>query len=264
MPWNPLSIPPDGPQAYSHDERMRRAEEIAARFSRLFRDRLQASALYGSLARGSDGPFSDIEMMIVIRGSGIEENYEWSSGPWKAEVNIYSEDKLLAWAAEFDEFWPITHGAIINAVPMQDTISLFPHARAAVMNHSDDEFRKLIGELLVGDLYEDIGKVRNGLALQRTEIIAPFTVDAARYGACLVGLHNRRVYISGVTLFSESLELPGRPDGYDALARLVMTGELNDAAHVTGAVNAFWSGVETWAAAQHIPLTHDLEDLLAE
>jgi kanamycin nucleotidyltransferase len=132
------------------------------------------------------------------------------------------------------------------------------------MNHSDEDFRTLIAALLVGDLYEDVGKIRNGLALQRTEIIAPFTVDAARYGACLVGLHNRRVYNSGATLFSESLELPGRPDGYDALARLVMSGELNDAALVGGAVNAFWSGVEAWAAAQNISLTHNLEDLLAE
>ena len=244
MSWNPVPIPPDGPQAYAHAERMQRAKGIAARFSRHFGDRLQASALYGSLARGNDGPFSDIEMIIVIQGSGFQENYEWSSGPWKSEVNIYSEDKLLEWAAEFDEFWPITHGAIINAVPLQDKIDLFPRASAAVMNHSDDEFRKLIGALLVGDLYEDVGKVRNGLALRRAEIIAPFTVDAARFGACLVGLHNRRVYHSGATLLSESLELPGRPDGYDALARLVMSGKLNDAAHAAGTVNAFWSGVE--------------------
>ncbi len=264
MPWNPHSIPPDGPQAYSHDERKRRAEDIAARFSRHYGERLQASAVYGSLARGSDGPFSDIEMMIVIQGTGIDESFEWTSGPWKAEVNIYSEDRLMAWAAEFDEFWPITHGAIINAVPMQDTIDLFPRARAAVMNHNDEEFRSLIAALLVGDLYEDVGKLRNGLALQRTEVIAPFTVDAARYGACLVGLHNRRVYNSGATLFSELLELPGRPDGYDALARLVMSGDLNDPARVIDAVNTFWSGVEAWAAARHIPLTQNLEDLLAE
>ena len=264
MPWNPHSIPPDGPQAYSHDERQRRVEEIAARFSRHYGGRVQASALYGSLALGSDGPFSDIEMMIVIEGSGIDENYEWSSGPWKAEVNIYSEDRLLEWAAEFDEFWPITHGAIINAVPIQDMTGLFPRARAVVMKHSDEEFRALIAALLVGDLYEVVGKLRNGLALQRSEIIAPFTVDAARYGACLVGLHNRRVFNSGATLFSESLELPGRPEGYDALARLVMSGELNDAARAVDAVNAFWSGVEAWAAAQHIPLTQNLEDLLVE
>jgi kanamycin nucleotidyltransferase len=127
------------------------------------------------------------------------------------------------------------------------------------MNHSDEEFRALIAALLVGDLYEDVGKIRNGLALQHVEIIAPFTVDAARYGACLVGLHNRRVYNSGATLFSESLELSGRPDGYDALARLVMSGELNDPARAAGAVNDFWSGVGLGRGpASHSPITWKL------
>ena len=57
-----------GPQPYSHAERMTRAKEIAAQFRAKFD--VLAIGLYGSLARGTDGPYSDIEMHCVLWGSG--------------------------------------------------------------------------------------------------------------------------------------------------------------------------------------------------
>ena len=48
------------PQPFSHAERMARAEAIAAQFRAKFGKKVRAIGLYGSLARGSDGPHSDI------------------------------------------------------------------------------------------------------------------------------------------------------------------------------------------------------------
>ncbi len=262
MSWTSLPHPPDGPQPFDHAERLRRAQEIAGRFSSHYAGRLLGGAFYGSLARGSDGPFSDIEMMFVVAGEQFERNYEWSAGPWKAEVNVLSEDVFFAQARELDGDWPVTHGAFLYNAPFMDAGEIFAHGRAAALGHTDAEFNGLIGEVLVGDLYEAVGKVRNGLALQRPELIAPFALAAARFGACLVGLSNRHVYRSGSTIYSESLALPGQPAGYDALARMVMAGRLDDPAQVAAAVNAFWSGAEAWAAGLGIRLRQELDDLL--
>ncbi|HMN60028.1 MAG TPA: kanamycin nucleotidyltransferase C-terminal domain-containing protein [Anaerolinea sp.] len=258
------SSPNSGPQPFEHAERVQRAEQIAAAFQRRYAQRVKGIAVYGSLARATDGPFSDIEMFVILEGERVERVFEWSAGPWKAEVDVYSEDVYLNAAGEFDEFWPITHGAFLHQLVLHDPGGLFARGGQIALGHSDEEFRALISEVIVGDLYEAVGKIRNGVARGRGEVIAPFCVDAARYGACLVGLHNRQVYTSGASLFSESLELPGRPRGYDALARLVMAGDLGDPERAAGLLDAFWEGVEDWAAEQGIPLTHDLEDLLEE
>ena len=41
-------------------------------------------------------------MLCVLDTSGEDYSYEWAYGPWKAEVNFYSPDVLLAQAAERD------------------------------------------------------------------------------------------------------------------------------------------------------------------
>lgn len=242
---------------------MRQAKEIAAQVSQHYGARHLATALYGSLARSSDGPYSDIEMFVIVEGEDFETVYEWSAGPWKAEVDVYSPDVLVRNAAEFEGDWPITHGAYVHWLALHDPQALFPQARQAALAHTADEFCSLIAATIVGDLYEVVGKVRNALSTGRTDQVASYAVLAVQFGACLIGLHNRQVYSSGKTVMAESLRLPGRPMGYDDLAQLVASGELSRQAQVGSLLDAFWSGVEAWAQELEIPITHDLADLLA-
>src|SRR5512146_1679844 len=124
-----------GPQAFTHDERMQRACDIARRIQRHYGDHTLAIGLYGSLARAADGPFSDIEMHVIIEGDRLERRFEWSTGPWKAEVDVYSPGAALSQAAEFDEFWPVTHGAFVNVLPLYDPQAFFPRLREAALSH---------------------------------------------------------------------------------------------------------------------------------
>jgi kanamycin nucleotidyltransferase len=78
------------------------------------------NGVYGSLARGADGPYSDIEMMCLLRTAGVERTVEWSHGPWKAEVNFLGYDVALRQAAEVDGDWPLAHGAYLNVLPLHD------------------------------------------------------------------------------------------------------------------------------------------------
>ena len=84
-----------GPQPATHPERLERAQAIAAKLMQKYRGRILALGLYGSMARGTDGPYSDIEMHCVLSRSRQQVNYEWSEGPWKAEVNVYPAQVAL-------------------------------------------------------------------------------------------------------------------------------------------------------------------------
>ena len=70
-----------GPQPISPEQRRRTLQTIEQALQSHYQDQLIALGVYGSLARGTDGPFSDIEMHCVIQGEEIEYAYEWSTGP---------------------------------------------------------------------------------------------------------------------------------------------------------------------------------------
>lgn len=249
-----------GPQPTSHAERMARAEQIAAAFQKKFKP--LALALYGSLARGTDGPYSDIEMFCIVKGKDIDEPYEWTEGPWKAEVNVLSLDVIQAEAAEFEEYWPISHSAYANPNLLHDPQNLFAGIRKLALEHSDEEFNQLIADTIVGEVYEYMGKIRNAVHENNLPALPLFCLDLARIGACLVGLQHRHLYSTASQLFTESLSLPGRPAGYDSLCATVTGSGPASPTGMAAAAEGFWEGLQPWAQAQSIQYIQKLDDLL--
>jgi kanamycin nucleotidyltransferase len=252
----------DGPQPFSQAERRKHLQKITDQLRRHFGEDLLALGVYGSTGRGTDGPFSDIEIHTVLRGKDIDYSYEWSTGPWKAEVDIYSQDVFLHKAGEMDEFWPITHAAYAQIAALHDPEIIFPRAAEAVYDHSEVEVERVIREVIVGDFYEIVGKARNALALGRDTSLAAEAVDSARYAACLMGLAHKRLFTSAQTIFSEVLQLPGRPAGFDDFLGLVMRGELNDNRRIASSLDILWSGLEAWSSTRGLRLHYQFGELI--
>lgn len=263
---------PGGPQPMERTRRLALAREIAAQFQRHYGDQVLAIGVYGSLARGMDGPYSDVEMHCVLRGGGIERCFEWTAGPfdelragsWKAEVDVYSEDVLLRWASQVDGDWALTHRVCTDVWALYDPTGFFPRLRDVTLSQPDPVFEQVLHDVIVGELYELIGKIRNVRAAQYEACLAYLAVEFAEYGAFLVGLANRYLYTTSTRMFEESLVLPDRPAGYDGLCHMVMVGELADPAQIVEACETFWSGIERWAEEREIQIEEDLEALLLE
>lgn len=230
--------------------RMALVREIADRALAARREDVLAIGVYGSVARGTDGPYSDIEMVCVLRTRGEQDIVEWTTGPWKAEVDFYSQDVLLRKASEVDGEWPLTHGAYCHVFALYDPDHFFVKLRDVVLSQPEERFLEAMREVIVGELYEGIGKLRNARHSGHTAGLPELALNMARYGAFLIGLANRRCYSSGTHVLEESLTLPGRPAGYDALCRMAMRGELSDPDRIAQACEVFWSGVERWASEQ--------------
>jgi kanamycin nucleotidyltransferase len=253
-----------GPQPHTHFQRLQLAQEIAAQIHQHYGRHLLALGLYGSLGRGSDGPYSDIEMHCVLHGvSTIDIAHEWSAGPWKAEVDVYDEETVLETAALVEGDWPLTHGAFVHVRPLYDPTGFFPRLRHTALTHPDETFNEAITSLIVGELYEYIGKIRNAKALNNPAALPAWTIDLARHTAYLIGLANRHLYTTSSTLLAESLTLPGRPAGYDPLCHLALSGRFTDSAQLVTAANHLWDGITVWAAEHHLPIIQDLPSILA-
>lgn len=249
-----MRIMPGGPQPMTRRERLALAREIADRARVSRGEDVLAAGLYGSVARGADGPYADSEILCVLKTSGEDYSHEWTTGPWKAEVNFVSRDRLFAQAAEVQGEWPLTHGAYIHTCPLYDPEGVFLQLRRIVRGQPGDTFATALRALIVGDIYELVGKVRNAQHLGHGAGLPMLAMHLARYGACLIGLADRHLYTSGSCMFEESLRIHGRPAGYDDLCRLVMDGTLSRPAEVVEVCEEFWAGVERWSAARGIQL----------
>ncbi len=251
-----------GPQPMNHEDRLKLANEIAGRFHEHFGENVLAIGAYGSLARGTDTAYSDIEMYCVIKGEEINTSYEWSAGKWKAEVDVQSADILLKWATELDETWSLTHGSCIQILPLYDPGDFFGQLKDRLFDHKDEEFESVIKAMIVGELYEFIGKIRNTIASGNTSSLPIQIGNITKYGAFMIGLANRSLYTSSSNFLPESIVLADRPNGYDALCELVMRGELNDFPSIVRAADLFWEGIEAWAKTRGLKIHEKLDDLL--
>ena len=250
------------PKRVDHVQRTQVAAEISDQLRSHFGERVIAIGIYGSIARGADGPYSDIELHCVIDQIEKEYSLKWTNGDWRAEVGLYSVSDILNRAAEVNWRWPATHSAFASIQPLFDPTNLFIHVRKSALSQPEFKFRKGIKELIVSELYELIGKMRNTQETGALTSLPYFAVQVAWRGACLVGLENRYLYEASSQILADSLNLDYRPAGYDELCRLAMTGDLSQPEEIYSVCERFWGGVNAWAKERGIRLTDELRDLL--
>lgn len=239
----------NGPVNISRIERLQTCYEIASRLHEVYGEKIHAIGVYGSISRGTDGPFSDIEMFCVLNESSesVDFCYEWSAGPWKAQVDVSSADILLKTASTVEGEWPLTHGQFFSQLSLYDPKGFFPKLKEAAESPKKEDFRRAINEVLVGGMYEFVGKLRNANLNGPHTYLPYLAVEFAQYGAMLVGLHNQKLFSTGSMVLPESLELLSRPEGFDNVVRLVMSGELAEPSRIVSTCENFWNGLVNWA-----------------
>lgn len=238
----------NGPIARTKAHRRALVEQIDDRLHTVYADDVRAIGLLGSTARGDDGPYSDVEMICVVVGAMVDRRYEWSPGPWKAEVNVRSRDVLDQKAQTVDVDWPMTHGKYVDMQPRYDPEHLFDHARELATSQPEDAFRRAIQDSVVGEQYELMGKQRNAYQEGNPASIPTTAIELAKHAACMVALAHRKTFHSATSVFPEALGLAHRPEGFDALCSLVMQGRLSNTERVIDVCESYWSKLDDWLA----------------
>lgn len=240
----------DGPQPQSRAERLQIVDRIVADIHRTHGDTLRAMALYGSLSRGTDGEYSDVEMWCVLSTPGVDYSKEWVYGRSKAEVNFYGEDVIRARAVEVEDDWSLAQGILVNNRPLYGDRAFFTELQELVMSPPKSVFDKLIREMVVGEFYEWMGKIRNGVARNQLMFLPITTCNFTLHMALMAALLHRHIYSTSSTLMKEALALPTLPAGYAEVVAMVTAGELHDKMRTVAALEATWAGMGPWLA-QH-------------
>lgn len=239
-----------GPQSVTGEQRRELIDTFVARLREHYGEHLLAVALYGSTARDSDGPYSDVELWAVLddaaAGADFDESLEWVHGRGKAEINLFSRSAVEDQARSVEEDWALSHGQFVHARALwiaPDHGTLVESLRSLAAHPDDEAVNAALAEIVVGELYELIGKLRNRFVRRPVALLA---AEFAQHLACLVGLAERHVFVSAGSMFDEAADLPC-PDGAVALFKRIGKGDLGDDIAVGAAIERVWAGLEAWA-----------------
>ncbi len=245
----------DGPQPQNHAQRWQVVDRIVADLHRTFGDKLQAMALYGSLSQGTDDDYSDIELWCVLATPGVDVCEEWVYGPSKAEVDIYGADVMWARAAEVNAMWSLQQGELIRCRPLFGDRAYFEQLRARVMSPPKATFDAVIAEMVVGEFFEWMGKLRNGVARDDLMFLPVTACNFTLHMALMAALVHRHIYSTSKAILREALALPTLPAGYAELVGMVTAGTLHDKPRVAAALEATYRGIGPWLAHHNVDLT---------
>ncbi|NER84300.1 MAG: nucleotidyltransferase [Leptolyngbya sp. SIO1D8] len=235
------------PKSLPHRDLAQLAEQVVQRVLAVRGEQVLAIGLYGSLARGTDQLYSDIEMKCVLNTHGEDYSQEWVEDGVKIEVNFESEDVILSEAAIVDEDWAITHGAYFDMQPLYGSDEFFVRLKDALRSPSQEDFTAAIREIIVGNIFEAICKLRNARLESNTDYLPMLACEIAQQSAFAIGLAHRKCYSTRAFVLQESLAFENRPNGHEKLCQIVMTGNLKDFDAITKTLETLWSGLVQWA-----------------
>lgn len=166
---------------------------------------------------------------------------------FQPEVDLYGKQTLREQAARVDGRWPLTHSAFQTVLPLYDPEHFFAEIRTIAQASPEPLFRVAIENLLVDDVFECIGKIRNAQALGIPTALPALVLKLGHAVAMVVGLANQQCYTTGTRVILEALTLPDLPDGFRELGQVILTGDLRDGPRLGTVCERLWQGLNIWA-----------------
>ncbi len=234
-------------------------DSIVSRLLEAHRDHVVAIGLYGSTGRGADETYSDIELFCVIDQPVADRRYEWIHGDGKAEVELFGDDVIRRKAAMVEEGWSVTHAEFAYPHRLRGNERFFNELRDLVFAHPDETFAEVERAIIVDELYEGIGKVRNAVATGDFVKLPSRACRIALMSALLLGLARRKIYTAAGLDLVESIRLAERPNCHDELCRMVMAGDLAESKRVALTLERHWQGVVEWIDREGLDMSPSLK-----
>lgn len=208
-----------------------------------------AIGVYGSIALGTEGPYSDIEMHVITKDGIKIETLEFVYDKFKIELSTNEKTAFFQEAEEVDDSWAIKAGAFINILPIHDPENIFEQVKTLPFKASDEARRKIMKQFMVWEPYETIAKIRTNQSLGNSAYLPLGAKDLLWQTAKLIGLANKSYYSTRARTLEESLEMESIPAGYRALADFIQAESLQDTEKLHNLCEELWTGLNEWFGA---------------
>jgi kanamycin nucleotidyltransferase len=201
----------------SRDSRRQLAATLVARFTA--RHHTVLAGLYGSTARGTDTPWSDLELLFVVEDGGEAASLEAVYNGIAVGARVESVSSLEVQVVTPSHSWPMTMGVLDALHILRGDPTQVDRWLALGRAVPEQAFRDVIGRLAASHVWESCGRIFSCAERDETDDLGPAIIETIGEMQVVLCLLNRawvhRDYFRGVT---ESLSFPILPEGYATLA----------------------------------------------
>jgi kanamycin nucleotidyltransferase len=235
------------PDGMTHDQRVALANEIAERILAEYGEQIVAIAVYGSTAKGEDGPYSDLDIWVATTSEFPKDDVHLVYRDVTVDLSYVPAERLLQDARRVGPYWPVQAGSLRSYLLLFDRAGLAARLQEAAGDPPDEAFREaLVGRM--SRMHECAGKLRNAWQRHEREGVLHEARWVAYNAVMALGIINRRYYPGSHDYFELSKELPIKPRDYDRLLDVAGGFVTCEPAQ------CYRAALELWEALQHMAL----------
>ncbi len=211
------------PRKKTHEERLELAQEILVKLQSKYSKELLAVAIFGSISRGEDRDFSDVDMIAIVQGEKIADDYNAIVNGLKYAIDIFSQDVVLSKITSINIRWPLLVGKFVTALPIYDKGNVFFSFKATFDEVVTRNFDPYVKQLFVEQIYEECNKFINTAYYGTTEQVYYNAYHLFTKMVSFLGLINKTFYTSAISLPVKAMSLPINFSSFQVLGKSITT-----------------------------------------
>ncbi len=237
----------------THEDRLALARVLAQRVLAKYGDAVLGIALYGSVARRADTPYSDIELRVVTNTSVAEHDVEYvhSSGA-KIQINYEQAENYLRRAGSVDTDWPIWAAQYRQQMVLYEREGFFARTQQVAESLKDEDFRAAQAQLIAEDLYELMQKIRGAWEQKKEENLRWWAGRLLWFSVMWLGLANHKYFTTGGTVWDEVRRFPLLPKNFEHQLIVLAGFRPSSVSEIYRAAEELWAGIQKIAESQNI------------
>ncbi|GHO47938.1 kanamycin nucleotidyltransferase C-terminal domain-containing protein [Ktedonospora formicarum] len=213
------------PVKKTREARLQLAQKIVEKLKERYENDLLAVAVFGSVARGEDKDFSDLDMIAVVQqGQGVADDFNAIVDGLKYAVDIFSQDIVLGKMTTVHMRWPFLAGKFVTAVPLYDKQGIFASYKGIFQKFIQNDFAPYVRQVFVEEIFEECNKFINTTDTGDRGRVHYNAYHLFTKLAIFLGIVNKTYFTSAVALPEQALKLPINFPSFQLLGSFV-TGD---------------------------------------
>lgn len=250
-----MTAVPRGLRPHTHEERRALAERLVPLFERKFGAELRAVAACASFARGADGAYSDLELVVFVDrmpAAGEERGLQRIVGGLLVEAEYVTAEEYVRLRTAVARDWHLAASDVLlplHNAPFVEEVGR--RCRAAAPPR--EELLAQAATRFV-EVQEACGKVLTAIERGHAEPVGLLLFDAVLHTLAVLALLNARPYTTFASFIAEARAFPVRPDRYEELLDRVVAGDYRDLGPLRELLLAVFAGFERLFAERGVRL----------
>ena len=217
---------PAGLRPHTHEERIMAARDLVPLLRRRFGDGLRAVALSGSVARGDDRAFSDLELVVFVRDPpppGEDAYLQRVVDGMLVEAEYVTEEAYLARARTLGEAWYLAASDRLVPLDNPDLVERIAR-RAGAVRHPREHFLLRASRRML-EVQEALGKTLSAIDAGDRQAIGLLLWDAVHHTLVMLAFLNERPFTTFARFIPEARTFARQPPRYGELLDRVVEGD---------------------------------------